>query len=122
MADATDDNLLQLPGTDAPVSPPMGVAMIAFNFALKYHDINTVQDGTLYQQYKLEGKNLHGLHLDAVMETARRIQLHLLTETHEISRLMVEGVIDALIAAEETEGGDALDAELGQPAAEGDAQ
>lgn len=32
-----------------PVGPMIGVVTIALNLALKYHDINTVQDGTLKQ-------------------------------------------------------------------------
>lgn len=94
------DNLLTIKGAeDAPVAAPMAVAMIALNMALKYHDINTVQDGALYQQYKLEGKNMTGLHLDHVFETARRIERHLLISSREISEIMVTGVIDALQAA-----------------------
>lgn len=98
----TEDNLLSLGSEvdNTPVAPAMGVAMIALNMALKYHDINTVQDGTLYQQYKLEGRNLHALHLDHVFETAKRIEMHLLTSSHEIAKLMDEGVIDALMAEE----------------------
>jgi hypothetical protein len=38
---------------DAPISPQVGLASIALNFAIKYYDINTVQDGALYQQYKI---------------------------------------------------------------------
>ena len=54
------------PAADARIGPAVGVASIALNMAMKYHDINTVQDGALYQQYKLEGKNMRPLHFDMV--------------------------------------------------------
>jgi hypothetical protein len=98
------DNLLAVEGAEqARISPAMGVAMIALNMALKYHDINTIQDGTLYQQYKMEGKNMDTLHLDHVFETARSIEDHLLKSNDRITQLMVDGVIDALegLVAEE---------------------
>jgi hypothetical protein len=55
----TDDFKELEPLKDTPIAPAHGIAAIALNMALKYHDINTVQDGLLYQQYKLEGKKLH---------------------------------------------------------------
>lgn len=102
------DNLLTVEGAEeARISPAMGVAMIALNMALKYHDISTVQDGTLYQQYKMEGKNMTALHLDHVFETALRMERHLLTSANEISDMMVSGVIEAMeaIVAEEDSSG-----------------
>lgn len=75
--------------SDAPIGAPMGIATIALNMALKYHDINTVHDGALYQQYKLEGKNLTCLHLDHVFETAMRIEEHLIAANTRVSKLIV---------------------------------
>ena len=49
---------------NASTTPVEGVAAIALTMAMKFCDINTVQDGVLYQQYKMEGKNMSGLHLD----------------------------------------------------------
>ncbi len=98
------DNLLTVEGAEqARISPAMGVAMIALNMALKYHDINTIQDGTLYQQYKLEGKNINALHLDHVFETAQRIERHLLVSSKEIAEMMVSGVIEAMEAMNDEE-------------------
>lgn len=71
-----------------------GIAAIALNMAIKYHDIGTVQDGTLYQQYKLEGRNMTVLHLDMVFETAMRIEAHLMGSSQRIASM----VIDALAA------------------------
>lgn len=91
------ENLMHIEGAeDVRIAPAMGVAMIALNMALKYHDINTVQEGALYQQYRLEGKNMVGLHLDHVFETARHIERHLLTSSHEIAEMMVTGLLGAL--------------------------
>lgn len=45
-------------GGDVAVAPAQGIAAIALTMAMKYHDINTVQDGALYQQYKLEGEEI----------------------------------------------------------------
>ncbi len=63
---------------DVPIAQPTGIAAIALSMALQYHNINTVQDGTLYQQYKMEGRNMETLHLDMVFETALAMERHLL--------------------------------------------
>lgn len=80
------------PIKDTPIAPAHGIATIALNMAMKYHDINTVQDGVLYQQYKMEGKNLHGLHLDEVFHTAGRIEAWLLGASERIAKLVVDAI------------------------------
>lgn len=93
MSDAKDSPLDVLkPIGDAPLATPHGVAAIALTLAMKYHDINTVQDGTLYQQYKLEGKNMQPLHIDAVFETAILIERHLLASSDRIANLVVDAI------------------------------
>lgn len=84
---------------DVKMAPAHGIAAIALTMAMKYHDINTVQDGALYQQYKLEGRNMVSLHLDMVFETAIRIEMHLLASEQRIAKL----VVDALAIAVEDE-------------------
>ncbi len=79
------------------IAPAQGIAAIALNMALKYYDISTVQDGTLYQQYKLEGKNMRPFHLDHVFETAIQIEKHLVTANDRIAAI----IIDALEVAVE---------------------
>lgn len=86
-----------------PVAPAHGIAALALTLALKYHDINTVQDGTLYQQYKLEGKNMSPLHLDMVFETAKRMELHVLQSTERITNLIQNALI--AIVEDETDAG-----------------
>ncbi len=80
------------PMKDAKIAPAHGIAALALNFALKYHDINTVQDGTLYQQYKLEGRNMRELHLDMVFETAIRIEAHLMGSSERIAKLVIDSI------------------------------
>ena len=78
------------PAGDARVGPHVGVATIALNMAMKYHDISTVQDGTLYQQYKLEGRNMAPLHLDMVFETAIHIERHLVKSNERIMLMLLD--------------------------------
>jgi hypothetical protein len=88
-----EDNLLKplaemSPST--PVHPVHGIAAMALTMALKFHDINTVQDGALYQQFKLEGKNMRGLDLIHVFETAMRIEEHLLRSEKRLTKVMFD--------------------------------
>jgi hypothetical protein len=95
MTDETDDllNMKALePMKDAPIAMGPGIASVALSMAMKYHDINMVKDGALYQQYKIEGRNMTGLNLDMVFETAIRIERHLLASSDRIAAM----VIDAL--------------------------
>lgn len=94
---------LQTMAPDARVSPVEGIAAIALSMAMKYHDINTVQDGALYQQYKLEGKNMQGLHLDHVLHTATQIEAWLLRAPERIAKVIIEEI------PEEQEGLDATE-------------
>lgn len=73
---------------DTVMSPAVGVASIALDMALKYYDINTVQDGTLYERYKLEGKNIVPLHMDMVFDTAIQIEEHLMRSEKRIAGIM----------------------------------
>jgi len=89
---------------NTPVAPAHGIAAIALSMAMKFHDINTVQDGLLYQQYKLEGKNMRGLHLDDVFETAMRMEAFLLGASKRIAKLVVDAIahgVDEEAAANE---------------------
>ena len=76
----------------APVAPAHVVASIALNMALKYHDIATIKDGAMYQQYKLEGRNIRELHLDMVFETAILMEAHLLGSSERIAKLVVDAI------------------------------
>lgn len=81
------------------VAPAQGIAAIALSMSMKYHDIATVQDGALYQQYKLEGRNFVPLSLESVFEDAIRIEKHLLGASDRIAKI----IVDALEARVEDE-------------------
>ena len=82
------------PAADQPIGPFVGLASIALNLAMKYHDISTVHDGALYQQYKLEGRNLQPLHIDIVFETAMQIEKHLIASHKRIADALLVSLID----------------------------
>ena len=93
MTEKPDDMFADLaPIKDAKVAPAQGIAAIALSLAVRYHDIATVKDGALYQQYKLEGKNLLPLHLDMVFETAIKMEAHLLGASDRIAKLVVDAI------------------------------
>ena len=74
----------------APVAPAHGIAAIALSMAMKYHDMGMVKDGALYQQYKLEGRNITTIGLADVFETAIQIEAHLLGSSDRISKLIID--------------------------------
>lgn len=80
------------PVGDHKLSTGTGIGAVALTLAMKYHDINTVQEGALYQQYKLEGKNMVGLHIDMVFETAMKIEAHLLGSSDRIAALVMDAI------------------------------
>lgn len=77
---------------DTPVAPAHGIAAIALHMAMKYHDMNMVKDGALYQQYKLEGRNMMPLNLDRCFETAIKIERHLLGASDRIAKVIVDAL------------------------------
>ncbi len=85
---------------NTPVAPAHGIAAIALSMAMKFYDINTVQEGALYQQYKLEGKNMMPLHLDMVFETAIKMEAFLLGASDRIAKLVVDAIADCVDEAE----------------------
>jgi hypothetical protein len=81
---------------DTKVAAGHGIAAVALNMAIKYHDSTVVKDGTMYQQYKMEGRNMRELDLDTVFETAMRIERHLLTAPGRVSKMMEELIADVI--------------------------
>lgn len=86
---------------DTPIAPAHGIAALALDMALKYHDINTIKDGVLYQQYKLEGRNMRDLHLDVVFETAIKMENYLLGASDRIAKVVVEALAFGIEDAEQ---------------------
>lgn len=87
---------------DTPIAPATGIAAIALNMAMKYHDMGMVKDGALYQQYKLEGRNITTIGLADVFETAIKIEQHLILGSDRIAKI----VIDAIAERPEPEAGE----------------
>ena len=80
------------PLKDTPIAPAHGIAAIALNMALKYHDMGMIKDGQLYQQYKLEGRNIDSLHLNMVFETAIKMEAYLLGASERIAKVVVDAI------------------------------
>jgi hypothetical protein len=79
---------------DFAVTPATGIASIALTMAMKYHDMATVKDGTLYQQYKLEGRNIQNFGLTDVFETAAQIEQHLLDFRDRIAKIIFDAITE----------------------------
>lgn len=123
----SDNELLDLgeAGKGITMPPSVGISAMALNFAMKFHDISTVQDGTLYQQYKLEGRNFRDLHLDMVFETARQIEKWMLSADNRFADMLLEGlegefehkekVAREVLAEMDADGGDPSDSGSEKP-------
>lgn len=77
---------------DTKVAPAHGIAALALTMAMKYHDMGMVKDGALYQQYKLEGRNIITIGLEDVFETAMKIEAHLLGSSDRIAKMIVDAI------------------------------
>lgn len=84
------------PIADKPLAPAHAIAAMALNMAIKYHDMSIVKDGAMYQQYKLEGKNLTPLQLDMVFETAIQMEKFLLGASERIAKIVVDALEDSI--------------------------
>jgi hypothetical protein len=92
--EAADDFKELAPMGNSPVAPAHVVASIALNMAMKYHDMSIVKDGALYQQYKLEGRNIRTIGLDDIFADAVRIEAWLLGSSDRIAKLIVDAIND----------------------------
>lgn len=98
------DNLLAIEGADnAPIPTSVGIAAIALNMALKWHDMRLIKDGALYQQKKLAGENFEFIDLNSVFETAKQIEAHLMHSPDRLSGLVLEVIEDVLAQAGEAD-------------------
>lgn len=94
---------------NSPIAPAHGIAAIALSMAMKYHDMGMIKDGALYQQYKLEGRNITTLGLAEVFETAIRIEAHLLGSSDRIAKLIVDALEVEVIDDESAKAKDATE-------------
>ncbi len=77
---------------DTPVAPAHGIAAIALNMALKYHQMTMIPDGLTYQQYKMEGRNIREIGLVDVFETAMKMEGFLLGASERIAKIVVDAI------------------------------
>jgi hypothetical protein len=82
------------PIRDTPVAPAHGIAAIALTMAIRYHDFATIKDGALYQQYKLEGRNITSIGLADVFDTAIKIEAWLLGSSERIAKIVVDAITE----------------------------
>jgi hypothetical protein len=90
----TDDHMMKglEPIKDTPIAPAHGIAAIALNMAIKYHDMGMIKDGALYQQYKLEGRNITTIALADVFDTAIKMEAWLLASSERIATLVFDAI------------------------------
>lgn len=89
---------------DVPVGTAQGIAAIALSMAVKYHDMSMVKDGALYQQYKLEGRNITNIGLADVFDTAMQIERYLLAANDRIAEMLVEALSVEVIEDDQANG------------------
>ncbi len=94
------------PIKDTRVAPAVGIAGLALSMAMKYHDMGMIKDGAMYQQYKLEGRNIRTIGLDDVFETAIKIEMHLLGADARIAKLVVDALTIEVEDDDEAKGED----------------
>lgn len=83
---------------DTKMTESMLISTVALNMAMKWHDIGVVKDGAMYQQLKLEGKNLPVLTLPDVLATAQAFEAHLLAGPNRHAEMLSERIIDNFVA------------------------
>lgn len=74
------------------IAPAHGIAALALNMALKYHDMCMIPDGATYQQYKLEGRNIRTIGLEDIFETAIKMEVYLLGASDRIAKVVIEAL------------------------------
>ncbi len=79
-----------------PLNTNHAIATMALNFALKYHGMCMIPDGTMYQQYKMEGRNIKVIGLEDVFETAIKMEQHLIRGDNRIGKMVQEMALSIL--------------------------
>ena len=96
MTDIQDTEFADLePVKDLPINNPTGIAAIALTLAMRYHDMSMIKDGALYQQYKLEGRNILNIALADVFDTAIQIEAHLMGASERFADLVIDVIQEA---------------------------
>lgn len=117
MADATDKSGINYladealaPVADVPLSTSTTISALALNFAMKYHESTIIKDGTLYQQFKMEGRNIEVLAFEDVFVTAAKVEAWLLNGPNRHAALLREGIVDQTMNLITSMVGDAIGA------------
>ncbi len=102
------DGLEDIPAnTQIRMSESTMIATVALNMALKWHDTSVIKDGTMYQQLRMEGKEIRSLCLDHVFDTAKLFERHIMEASGRLTELTMEtinGVLNDLrVEREETD-------------------
>lgn len=90
------DDVIEHAG-DVKIHPSTGMAAIAMNMAMRWHDMCMIKDGALYQQKKVEGANIQVINLNDVLRTAKQIEAWLLTAPNRHAEMLVEGICEGLL-------------------------
>jgi len=85
---------------DAGINPAHGIAGIALSMALRWHDTGVVKDGAMYQQLRVEGKEIRPMDVHDVLDTAKLFEKHLMDAPNRLSA-MVFDVIEQVLLGEE---------------------
>lgn len=72
------------------------IRFFALNMAIKYHDSTVISDGVLYQQYRMEGKEMQPLTQDHVIATALRYEIFIRCGENTERMAIIEAVSDQL--------------------------
>jgi plasmid maintenance system antidote protein VapI len=95
-------DLISIPGgEDLPINPMVGIGAIALNMAINYLDMTVVKDGQLYQQLKIEGKEIKGVSLETAFHYAKQIERHLMGTSDRIAGIVLDAISHGIASDEE---------------------
>ena len=93
----SDENLTKIEHLEqAPVSASTAIAALAMNFALKWFDMTMVKDGTLYQQYKMEQRNITVIDFPDILKKAAEFEAWLINSDNRQMEQLTPGLIEEL--------------------------
>lgn len=78
------------------------IRSLSLMLAIKYHGETVVKDGTLYQQYKLEGRNMRTLDDEMIIETAVRYETFIRCGENPERMALIEDIADNIDKAIES--------------------
>lgn len=106
-AEEMTTDLVPAGAENAPMGYATGIAAVALNMAMKWHDTGTIKDGAMYQALKAEGRNIPTLTLNDVLDTAKVLEAHLALASNRISEIVTDALKYAIETMPEAELGEA---------------